>query len=180
MNPRQLPYALLSLAFAELGSQYEALVSQLPAGIALEVPNGASACELASSALQRIRPSPEGNLCFAEVLEVLRVPGPNNWEWTPRQPNIVSARDANEAEIAVDRLLYELLIGVRADMLTRGNPFGFAVADVFHNIPLQLAERAHDHRPADDVLEWMRQRASRRGIESWLEARINQVREALA
>jgi hypothetical protein len=77
------------------------------------------------------------------------------------------------------RMLYELLymalIDLRFEGHTAQNQLVYLLADLFHNVPLQLDRVDHGDLAPDEVLHWMRQRASGTIMEAWLDQRIPEV-----
>ncbi|HEY0097931.1 MAG TPA: hypothetical protein VGB76_03155 [Pyrinomonadaceae bacterium] len=73
---------------------------------------------------------------------------------------------------AIHQALYLALVEIRAEAYTAENNKIFHLADLFHNIPLQLERVSQDEESYDDVLEWLRKRASEKGFLQWLDQAI--------
>lgn len=72
-------------------------------------------------------------------------------------------------------LLYRALIDLRAEGHATQNQLVFLLADLFHNIPLQLNRVDHGDLAPDDVLVWLRRRAQGTLMEDWLNLRVPDV-----
>jgi hypothetical protein len=72
-------------------------------------------------------------------------------------------------------LLYRALIDLRAEGHATQNQLVFLLADLFHNIPLQLNRVDHGDLAPDDVLAWLRRRAQGTLMEDWLNLRVPDV-----
>lgn len=73
------------------------------------------------------------------------------------------------------QLLYMALIDLRAEGHDAENQAVFLLADLFHNIPLQLDRVDHGDLAPDDVLGWLRSRAHGTPMEDWLNLRMHEV-----
>lgn len=81
------------------------------------------------------------------------------------------------AEQLVHRLLFQALLEMRSESHESGNKVVFHLADLFHN-PSIMMEKAAIGDPNcgyDDVLEFLKKRAQEKGIEKWLEQRMEQI-----
>jgi hypothetical protein len=65
--------------------------------------------------------------------------------------------------------LYFALIEIRAQGETSGDKVVFHLADLFHNVPPQLAQVARGERTYAEVLAGLERKADEKGIRSWLD-----------
>jgi len=72
-------------------------------------------------------------------------------------------------------LLYRALIDLRAEGHATQNQLVFLLADLFHNVPLQLGRVDHGDLAPDDVLGWLHRRAQGTLMEDWLNLRVPEV-----
>ncbi len=76
----------------------------------------------------------------------------------------------------IHKLLYRILLDIRVEAYsTKNNAKIFHLADLFHNIPLQL-EQADETGNYDDLIEWLVRRAKEKGCEQWLVNQIESVK----
>jgi hypothetical protein len=66
------------------------------------------------------------------------------------------------------RLLYLALVEMRVEAHNMNNPKAFHIADLFHNIPLQLEKAAKGELQYEEILAWLKNRAIEKGCEEWL------------
>ena len=85
----------------------------------------------------------------------------------------------NSQEI-IYRLLYLALIEIRSESYAIKNKEIFHLADLFHNIPLQLEKVASGTGSYDEVLSWLRERAQEKDCEGWLDKAIEAEMEPRA
>jgi hypothetical protein len=74
------------------------------------------------------------------------------------------------------RLLYFALIDLRAEGHDAENRLVFLLADLFHNVPLQLDRLDQGDLAPDDVLGWLRSRAHGTPMEDWFNLRMREIR----
>jgi hypothetical protein len=72
-------------------------------------------------------------------------------------------------------LLCRALIDLRAEGHATQNQLVFLLADLFHNIPLQLGQVDQGDLAPDDVLVWLHRRAQGTLMEDWLTLRLPEV-----
>jgi hypothetical protein len=73
------------------------------------------------------------------------------------------------------RLLYMALVEIRFQS-QEGKPMvAFRLADLFHNVPLQLERASHGDGSYEEVLDYLRKRAKDQGAENWLTRRIEEL-----
>lgn len=75
----------------------------------------------------------------------------------------------------VYRLLYLALIDLRAEGNSAENRLVFLLADLFHNIPLQLDRVDRGDLAPEDMLRWLHTRAHGTPMEAWLNLREQEV-----
>ena len=73
------------------------------------------------------------------------------------------------------RLLYSALIEIRAAGRSGAIDQVILLADLFHNVPLQLERVDQGEASDEDVMRWLRERAQRNGIVGWLYLRIDEA-----
>jgi len=72
-------------------------------------------------------------------------------------------------------LLHYALIELRAYGHESGDQRVFLLADLVHNVPLQLERVDRNETSPDDVMQWLQTRAQRNGIAGWLDLRVEDV-----
>jgi hypothetical protein len=77
------------------------------------------------------------------------------------------------------RLLFDALIEIRAYTGDTGDRRVYLLADLFHNVPLQLDRADRGETIPDDIMGWLHMRARQRGIEGWLDFHIEEARKAM-
>lgn len=70
------------------------------------------------------------------------------------------------------RLLYAALIEIRMDGYETNNRLVYLLADLVHNIPMQLERVDQADTSPEDIMQRLRERARRNGIEEWLDVRL--------
>lgn len=73
------------------------------------------------------------------------------------------------------RLLYDALIELRARGHERSDKVVFLLADLFHNVPLQLDRLDRGETTVHDIKRELEERAQRNGIEGWLDLRTSEI-----
>jgi hypothetical protein len=73
----------------------------------------------------------------------------------------------NQRELC-HRLFYSALIELRAEAHEIKNSKVFHIADLFHNIPLQLEKAAKGELQYEEILAWLENRAIQNGCQEWL------------
>ena len=72
------------------------------------------------------------------------------------------------------RLLYAALIEIRTEGHDMQNKTVFVLADLVHNIPLQLDRVDCGETTPEDIMQWLRMRAKQTGADGWLNLRIEE------
>jgi hypothetical protein len=75
----------------------------------------------------------------------------------------------------LEKLLYFALIDLRFEGHTTHDELVFWLADLFHSVPLQLDRVERGELSPDDVMRWLRTRASGTLMEAWLNLRMEQL-----
>ena len=77
----------------------------------------------------------------------------------------------------VHRLLFHALTEMRDQGRTSGDKLVFQLADLFHNAALQMEAADQDDAAItyDDILQHLKDHAQQRGIDKWLDQRIQQI-----
>ena len=68
----------------------------------------------------------------------------------------------------VHRLLFRALLELRSQGHEQKNKVVFHLADLFHNVVLEMENAAEGRCTYDDVLAFLEERAKERGLEKWL------------
>jgi hypothetical protein len=163
---RDLIYSLLGYAFDDLQARVAgvpqwsatvaALVAQVPAelGRAIET----------------------GNDCD-ELLGRLRVEA-DKWglgKWLQDAIAVEVQNRSSESCALIHRLLHICLIDLRAEAYQVNERESFAIADIFHRLPLQLLRANRGAESYDQILVELRERARQRGLESWVDTAVAAV-----
>ncbi len=69
----------------------------------------------------------------------------------------------------VHQLLHLALLDIRTAAQAGGAEKCFHLADLFHNVPLQLRRVARGEGTYDEVLAWIEERAREKGCERWVQ-----------
>ena len=72
----------------------------------------------------------------------------------------------------IHRLLYAALIEIRMEAYALQQQHIFLLADLFHNIPLQLERVSQGEGSYEDILAWLQKRAGEKGCKEWLDTTI--------
>jgi hypothetical protein len=72
----------------------------------------------------------------------------------------------------VHQLLHLALLEIRVSAQEGGAKKCFHLADLFHNVPLQLQRVAEGQGTYEEVLDWIRERAREKGCEQWVETAL--------
>lgn len=75
------------------------------------------------------------------------------------------------------RLLFRALVEMRAEGHEQKDKLVFHLADLFHNIVLEMENAAEGEKSYDEVLALLIERASQRGLQRWLESALAQIQE---
>lgn len=76
------------------------------------------------------------------------------------------------------RLLFRALIEIRAEGHDEKNKVAYHLADLFHNVVLEMENAAEGEKSYDDVLAILNERASERGLERWLKTTLASISNA--
>jgi hypothetical protein len=81
------------------------------------------------------------------------------------------------ASRTVHRLLFQALLEIRNRGYSTGDKAVYHLADLFHNVALQLEAvvEGNSNITYDDVLIFIRQRAREEGWEKWIDDRISEI-----
>ncbi len=75
----------------------------------------------------------------------------------------------------VHRLLFDALLELRSQGHEHRNPVVFHLADLFHNIVLEMENAAQGCGSYEDVLALLEERAREKGCQSWVEQRLAEI-----
>ena len=79
------------------------------------------------------------------------------------------------------RLAHRALLDLRYEAYEAGNERVYALADLFHNIPLQLESVLQGNETYEGVITWLRQKAERRaGDAAWFARALRETTSAVA
>ncbi len=81
------------------------------------------------------------------------------------------------AETLVYRLLARALLDIRIASLENTPRVVFALADAFHNIPYRLETIRNQGGDFAEILAWLDEHCAQKGISSWLNNAIANIRE---
>jgi hypothetical protein len=70
--------------------------------------------------------------------------------------------------VMVHRLLFRALLEMRSQGHEHGNKLIFHLADLFHNVVLEMENAAEGKCTYEDVLKLLEKRAKESGCEKWL------------
>ena len=77
----------------------------------------------------------------------------------------------------VHRLLFEALVEMRAQGHDQKNKVVFHLADLFHNVVLEMENAAQGRRSYEEVLRMVEERAKEKGCERWFRQALDQLSE---
>jgi hypothetical protein len=75
----------------------------------------------------------------------------------------------------VHRLLFRALLEMRSQGDEYGDKTVFHLADLFHNVVLELENAAEEKCTYEEVLSFLMERAKETGCEKWLDANLAQL-----
>lgn len=73
------------------------------------------------------------------------------------------------------QLLKDALIEMRAKGYASDDKVVFSLADLFHNVPMELYMLERGEITVREIMRDLEERARRRGIEGWLDLRIGEI-----
>jgi hypothetical protein len=71
-------------------------------------------------------------------------------------------------ETLLYRLLARAFLDIRIASLEGRNGTVFELADLFHNVPFQIARIRLDDGDFHEILDWLEMRCEQKGIKGWL------------
>ena len=80
--------------------------------------------------------------------------------------------DPESAVSIVHRLLFQALLDIREQAQQQRDKVSFHLADLFHNVVLEMEAAARGGQSFDEVLGILQERASERGLDRWLAASL--------
>lgn len=75
----------------------------------------------------------------------------------------------------VHRLLFRALLEIREQGYTQQNKLIYYLADLFHNVVLEMESAAEGEQSFDDVLRLLSTRAQEKGLDRWLNAALSDL-----
>jgi hypothetical protein len=79
----------------------------------------------------------------------------------------MQANHTSAAE-TVHRLLFRALLEIRSQGQEQGNKLVFHLADLFHNVVLEMENAAEGECTYEEVLKFLEERAKEKGLDKWL------------
>ena len=76
--------------------------------------------------------------------------------------------DLNSPASVVHRLLFQALLEIREQGTEQRNKLVFHLADLFHNIVLEMESAARGEQSYESVLSTLSETASEKGLDRWL------------
>jgi hypothetical protein len=80
--------------------------------------------------------------------------------------------DQVSAVKTLHRLLFQALLEMRAQGHDQGNKVVFHLADLFHNVVLEMEQAAQGDGSYEEVLHFLEQQAKEKGLTRWLDANL--------
>jgi phosphoribosyl-ATP pyrophosphohydrolase len=80
----------------------------------------------------------------------------------------------------VHRLLFRALVEIRAQGHEHKNKLVYHLADLFHNVVLQMQDAAEGKLAYEDILRFLEERAKEKGCERWLSDAVASLRTGTA
>jgi hypothetical protein len=75
-------------------------------------------------------------------------------------------------ETLIYKLLARALLDMRIASKDGNSQFTFEIADIFHNIPLQIERVKNNKEDYKQIIEWLEMRCEQKKMRSWLETAI--------
>jgi hypothetical protein len=75
------------------------------------------------------------------------------------------------------RLLFDALLEIRAEGHEQRNKVVFHLADLFHNVVLEMENAAEGKCTYEDVLHFLDERAREKGLAAWVERNVARLSE---
>lgn len=67
------------------------------------------------------------------------------------------------------KLLYAALLDIRVASYSKDSRTCFVLADIFHNIPLQVNQADRGEKSYADIVTWIQKKCEERNCKSWLD-----------
>ena len=77
----------------------------------------------------------------------------------------------------VHRLLFGALLEIRSEGRETNNKVVFHLADLFHNVVLEMENAAEGRVSSEEVLKLLEERAKEAGLERWLDEKLKRTQE---
>jgi hypothetical protein len=77
----------------------------------------------------------------------------------------------------VHRLLFRALLEMRSQGHAEKNKLVFHLADLFHNVVLEMENAAEGECTYEDVLKGLEERAKERGLDKWLGVNLAELNQ---
>src|SRR5437764_541361 len=80
----------------------------------------------------------------------------------------------------IHRLLFRALLEIRSEGHEQKNKVVFHLADLFHNVVLELQNAAEGGCTYDDVFHFLEERAREKGLEKWVRQNLEALKDQKA
>lgn len=77
-----------------------------------------------------------------------------------------------DSQSMVYRLLARGLLEIRVASIQGDSKVAFHLADLLHNVPLQMERVRHDGGDYSEMLGWLRMRAEQKSLSRWLDGAL--------
>lgn len=81
---------------------------------------------------------------------------------------------------SVHRLLFQALVQMRAEGAEHGSKIVYHLANLFHQVVLQMERAAAGEQPYDAVLRFMEEKAAELGLTGWVDSTTRMIESAKA
>jgi len=83
--------------------------------------------------------------------------------------------DVNSPASAVHRILFQALLEIREQGHEQKNKLVFHLADLFHNVVLEMETAARGEQSYDEVLHKLTEKAGEKGLDRWLSTTLSDL-----
>jgi hypothetical protein len=74
------------------------------------------------------------------------------------------------------KLMYRAFLDIRVASYQQNSKTSFVLADVFHNVPLQMNKAEKGEKSYADIIKWIQEKCEARNCTSWLETATNDIK----
>ena len=93
--------------------------------------------------------------------------------WILKNASYLPPSQVNDVRSMSHKFLYYAFLEARMAAYERHQQVAYQLADIFHNVPLQMLSALEDRRTHEEILEDVRSRAARWRMEDWVEAALS-------